>query len=418
MSLAGNEIINSSRAAAYAAAKGLGLDCVTCDHLAEYLGDEPYGDVGPDAPWWDHGQPQSWGFLGVYGLQVSGFDSNPVERNPTPLVGDGSALGRLRRRHREMAFTVGLMAVSECSLLYGLEWLSSALLGSQCGSVCSGDEMCMFACCPGCRDIPPQSGEPGDSELRHLYDVGLLEGPAVTDVEVLERDVLFATVSFTLAAGKPFIYREPLDTGMGWVPIGGGSLVTNTDPDAVYAQCTTARPCSSDPLCPPPALPPKPPVPRSPCYSTGRSTFRRTRIGLSPLDDAIWLENVPVIEVRAGSTDMRRLLVRFWANPQGNPCEDLLDPCNACTDINVSYLPANSTLRIDGRTARSVVECQQYPVGTALSTPVIYGPKGALFQYPVFVCPTGLCIEVWSRADYTAPDATARVLMVPRADMG
>lgn len=419
MSLAGNEVINSARAVAYAAAVGQGFDCGICEHLPEFLGDEPYEEIGPDAPWWDPGQPQSWGFLGVFGLDAAGFDSNPVERNPVPLVGEGSALGRLRRKHREMAFTVGLFALGECQLIYGLEWLSSALRGSQCSDqTCNGDELCMFACCPGCTDIPAATGEPGDNELRHLYDVGLLEGPTVTDVEELDAGVLFATVTFTLAAGKPFIYREPMAAGVGWVPLGNGQLLTNTDPDAVYAQCKTAKPCSNDPLCPPPALPPKPPVPLSPCYPVGRSSFRRTRISLSPIDDAIWLESVPLIEVRAGAQDMRRLMIRFWANPQGNPCDVYQDPCAACTDINVGYLPANSHLTIDGRTGRSVVECQQWPVGTSTSTPTIYGPQGKLFQYPTFICPTGLCIEVWSRQDFTASDATARVLLVPRADMG
>ncbi|MFJ9719887.1 hypothetical protein ACIRPQ_28845 [Streptomyces sp. NPDC101213] len=418
MSLAGNEIVNSARAVAYAEAAGLTFDCTVCEHLPDFLGDDPYEEVGPDAPWWDPGQPQSWGFLGVYGLQVAGFDSNPIERTPIPLVGDGSALGTLRRRHREISFTVGLFAVGECQLVYGLEWLASALRGSQCTGGCNGDELCMFSCCPGCVDIPAATGEPGDGELRHLYDVGLLEGPAVTDVETLDGDILFATVSFTLVAGKPYVYREPLAAGIGWVPLGGGELVTATDPDAVYAQCKPPKPCSTDPLCSSPPMPPKPPVPLSPCYTTGRGTFRRTRLSVSPIDDAIWLESVPLIEVRAGSQDMRRLLIRFWANRQGNPCDVYNDPCNACTDINVSYLPANSHLIIDGRTGRSVVECQQVPVGVATSTPTVYGPKGGLFQYPVFVCPTGLCIEVWSHSGFTASDATARVLMVPRADMG
>ncbi|MFI7278502.1 hypothetical protein [Streptomyces sp. NPDC049879] len=416
LSLAGNEIVNSPRALAAAAAAGLMIDCKPCDTLAEVLGEDPYGQVDATAPWWDDTQPQSWGFLGVFGTSVTGFDQNPVERNPTALVGDGSALGPLRRRHREIAWTVALFATGECEMAYGLEWLSAALRGAECsGGTCNGDAMCVYACCPG--TSPYEAGELGDSELRHLYDVGLLDGPQVSELEEYDG-VLVATVTFTLAAAKPFIYREPLEAGQDWVSLGGGDTVTNVDPDQVYQQCVTAKPCAQDPLCPPPALPPAPPVPRSPCYPTGRGTFLRSRISVSPLDQAAWLETVPVLEVRAGASDMRRLLIRFWQNPQGAPCDAFTDPCNACTDVNVGYLPAGSHLTIDGRVSRSVLECQQYPVGTATSTPTIYGPKGDLFQWPTLICPTGLCIEVWSDAGNTAADATARVLLVPRADMG
>ena len=411
MDLAGVEIVNSARAAVYARARGVPVECDPCPDLPAALGDMPYVDPATDgAPWYDPAVRESAGVLGVLGLGVAGFDSSPISREPTQLVGDGAVIGAARRQHRELAYTVLLIAAEECALSYGLEWLASALQGSACGG-CSGDELCVFSCCP----------VDGERELRHLYDVGVLDGPEVTETQYLGSGAVLATVTFSLAAGTPWIYREPLATGQegdGWVPLGSGDLVGPVDPDQVYERCLEPAPCAEDPMCPPPPLPPAPPAPASPCYSRGLGTFRRSRISVSPLSQPQWLETVPVLEVRAGSTDMRRLVVRFWQNPQGGECEGDLDPCAACTDINISYLPRGSLLRIDGRVRRSVVECPQVPIGTATSTPTIYGPQGGLYEWPTFTCPTGLCIEVWSQDGYTAPDATARVLLVPRSDVG
>lgn len=422
LQLAGNEVVNTARAVAYARAAGLPVTCEPCDSVAEAMGDDPYWTLQEGtAPWYDDAVPASKGFYGVFGLDVSGFNSSTITRSPTPLIGDGAALGPARRNHREIAWTVALITAGEAELSYAMEWLSTVLLGTQCeGRSCNGDEICVFSACPGSTPVPPgDRGVLGDHEIRHLYDVGVLSAPSITEKQWLGGGrFLWATVTFTLAAAKPWVYRDPLATNVDWVALGTGELVPNVDPDQVYQQCLQPEPCATDPMCPTPPMPPKPPQPLSPCYPRGLGTFRRSRIQVSPLDQSAWLETVPVLEVRTGSNAMRRLLVRFWANPQNNPCGSFQDPCNACADINVSYVPAGSTLRVDGRVQRSVVECPQFPIGTATSTPVIYGAEGAHFSWPTFPCPTGLCIEVWSRSDFTASDATARVLLVPRADAG
>lgn len=411
MELAGIEIVNSARATVYAQARGVPVQCDPCPDLPAALGDMPYQDpVTDDAPWYDPAVPESARFLGVLGIGVAGFDSGTLSRTSTPQAGAGASPGKARFHPRQLAYTVLMMADGDCALSYGLEWLSAALQGSACGN-CTGDQLCVFSCCP----------VDGDQELRHLYDVGVLDPLEVTDTQYLPGGVRLATVTFSLEALTPHIYREPLATGQpddGWVALGNGETVGPIDPDQVYERCLEPRPCAQDPLCPPPPMPPEPPAPQPPCYATGLGTFRRTRISVSPLAQPQWLETVPVLEVRPGSSAMRRLIVRFWENPQGEDCDEL-DPCAALTDINVSSsLPAGSTLRVDGRVRRSVVECPQVPIGIATSTPTIYGPRGGLHKWPTFVCPTGLCIEVWSQADYTAPDATARVLLVPRSDVG
>lgn len=418
-SLAGQELINSTRATTYAGNAGLAIQCEPCETTAAALAEDSYVDIAQDpAPWYDANSPQSTRFYGVFGLTVAGYAVNPVTRTPTQRVGEGATIGPLRKTSREIIYTVALLAADDCALSYGLEWLASSLNGTECGgSVCGGDELCVFSCCPG-SGAQGALGEFGDQEFRHLYDVGLLEGPSLGEVRYLTGGQIWAEVTFTLVAGKPWIYREPLITLSDWVPLIDGEVVQNIDPDAVYDECLQPKPCLEDPDCPQPALPPRPPAPLSPCFPTGQGNFYRTRIRVSPLDQLQWLETVPVLEVRTGNGIMRRLVVRFWANPQDNDCDLYNDPCNACMDINVSYLPRGSTLTVDGRVQRAVVECPQVPIGTTTATPTIYGPRGESFEWPVFGCPTGLCIEVWSRFEYTDPGAVARVQLVPRADVG
>jgi hypothetical protein len=418
MDLAGQEIINSARAMAYGGAAGLQIRCEPCDSLPFALDDLPYeATTDPDnaAPWYDPARPQSAQFLGVLGLGCSGFETNPTARTPSPLIGDGSALGVLRRTHREMGFTVLLIAENEPAMVYGLGWLATALRGGSCSSAtCRGDELCMFSSCPG-ETVGGDAS--GDAELRHLYDVGLLDGPTVSTRQSAGT-LLLATVTFTLAAGKPWIYQEPLDVGSDWVALASGDRRSNWDPDTVYTQCPTPVPCLQDPLCKDPALPPQAPIPISPCYPKGKGNFYRSVVSLSPLDVPQWLETVPVLELATGSKALRRLIVRFWANPQGLGCDDVTDPCSACLDISVAYLPAGATLTVDGRIQRATVDCPSGASGSSKSTPTIYGPQGRSFEWPVFACPTGLCIELLTQYENTARNAQARVSLIPRADVG
>lgn len=402
------EIVNTARAAAYAEAACLLTACDPCPGLAQAIADAPYADPSTDpAPWYDPSLPESANFLGLMGLSVSGYSASTLTRTPVQLVGDGAALGVGRRTHRELAYTVLLLALDECALAYALEWLAAALSGAPCGDACGGAELGAFACCP--------TGD-GARELRHLYGVALLDGPQVTQTTYFP-DGIIAQVTFTLAVSVPWIFREPLDTGTDWVTLAAGTELT-FDPDETYSECLEATPCLDDPTCPPPPLPVRAPVPVDPCYPTGEDTFYRSVIALKPVDQPEWLEAVPVLELETGGSALRRLIVRFWANPLGSDCQTVADPCAACTDIQIPYLPAGSTLTVDGRTQTAQVECPQGALGTATSTPTLYGPRGGSFDWPTFACPTGLCIEILSTTASTAADARARVLLVPRSDVG
>jgi hypothetical protein len=436
---AGTEIINTERAVAYSASAGLVLGCDTCFGLHRAINDQPYESPSqPDneAPWYDASLPESNDFLGVIGMGVTGLSRNPVERGLDPLVGGGSLLGSLRRTHREISYEVMLVARTDCAMEYGIAWLSSALMGATCSdATCMGDQLCMFSCCPVAGEtVSPEAcdyttagptadtfddDDPGTRQLRHLYGVGLMEGPEITEQQYLPGGFVLATVTFVLAASRPYIFREPLDTGTDWTELALGDIVGPIDPDRVYDQCPEFDPCLKDPTCTDPPLPYQAPVPANPCYKGGPGLFRRTVITIDPLSPPQWLETVPVIEISTGGSAMRRLFVRFWTNPDGGPCSDITsNPCDACFDMSINYLPAGASLLVDGRTQRASVGCPQGNRGYVQSTPAIYGTKGAMFEWPVFSCPTAMCIEILTDANATSVDARARVLLVPRADAG
>jgi len=431
LDFAGTEIINTARAVAYARGAGLPVQCSECDSLYAAVGDEPYQAPNTDtAPWYDTSQPESGQFLGVMGMGVAGTSASTLTRTPVPLVGEGSAVGFGRRNHREIAFTVSLIARGDRGLSYGIEWLASALQGASCSTMagCDGYEACMFTACPTETLAPLECGqgdtvpipEPGENvgaaELRHLFDVALLEGPALGEVRYLSGGFRWADATFTLVAGKPYIFREPVQTLTDWVPLGTQPIVGPVDPDAVYEECVTPEPCLTDPTCPTPPMPPRPPIPADPCYQGGAALFRRALVEIDPIAPPDWAEMVPVIEVSTGSAEMRRLIIRFWTSDASQPCSSLSDPCDACLDISMSYLPAGALLTVDGRVQRATVGCPQGDEGYVTTTPYIFGTAGQTFTWPVFACPTGLCVEVLSLATATAANAQVRVQMVPRSD--
>jgi hypothetical protein len=431
LSLAGVEVINNARAFAGAQAHSLPVMCEPCEGVAKGLDDPPYtGSPSLDeAPWYDKARPVSARFLGVMGMKVTGFNANPVARTVTELIGDGAALGTLRRAERETVWEVVLLALDEEALSYGYEWLAMVLRADSCAGSCGGADMCVMAACP-------TTYQDGNLKLRHLYNVGITDpiaeeerahlsgGTCVQDgcggcCDDDDSAPIFASATFTLTAGTPYIYREPYAVNDGvWTDLKPGDLLSNYDPEAIDDNCPEVVACISDPDCKAPALPPRVTIPQNPCWPTKAFSARREWLTVSPTLLPLWAEFVPVIEVYTGSAALRRLIVRFYPNPAGLDCAQAgADPCSACTSVNVAYLPPRSTFTLDGRTRTADVDCSTATQAGA-GSPALYGPGGSAFAWPVFECPTGFCIEVIAD-DSTVTDTTqARVFLVPRGDAG
>ncbi|MFJ8934021.1 hypothetical protein ACIRLA_46400 [Streptomyces sp. NPDC102364] len=430
--MAGVEAVSNARALAAARAHGLPVTCEPCDGVAKGLDDPPYtGSPSLDqAPWYDKSRPVSARFLGVMGMKADGFTTQPVERTATALIGDGSALGPLRRAGRDLVYEVVLLALDDEALSYGFEWLAMALRADGCGSSCGGADLCVMAACPA-------TYQDGNLKLRHLYNAGLTDGLKESARGYLsgggrcddagcggccdDEDLspVYAEATFTLTAGTPYIYREPYAVNDGvWTDLKPGDLLSKYDPEAIDDDCPEGIACVTDPDCKAPALPPRVTIPRNPCWPTKAFSARRAWLTVSPERLPLWSEFVPVIEVYTGTKALRRLIVRFYPNPAGLDCARAgADPCAACTSVNVAYLPARSTFTLDGRTRTADVDCSTATQAGA-GAPDLYGPGGAAFAWPVFECPTGFCIEVIAD-DATVTDTTqARVFLVPRGDAG
>lgn len=415
LALAGTEIVNTNRAAAYARTLGItSVQCPGCPTLPRALEETPYSSPDQDdAPWFDPTEPASKEFGGFVGLEVIGLSRAIGTRNIVPLTSDGAALHPLRRPHREIQIRVLALAKTECALSYGFNWLASALRGRMCSTGCSGDTLCFFTCCPPCGP-EPEPGEPdtcGDAYWRTMLNVGLLTMEQPTDVKKIPGGYL-AQLTYTLAAGNPFIWREPVLMATGPTP---GQQLPNYQDPGVPPDCAEPADCLRDDTCPPPPAPILPPVPIDACFPTGPFTASRLVVTLPRDRVPIWSEKVPLIVVRAGSKRLERLTIRWYGNPTQRDCATYIDPCAACAEVNIAFVPQGATLTIDGRIETAFVDCSGGP-GLITAEPQLYGRGGTPFVWPVFGCSDGQCLEIIARADSISPDTTVEVYYVVRED--
>jgi hypothetical protein len=466
LSMAGVELVNNERTATYARTLGItAINCPPCT-IAPALDEPPYTTPTADAaPWFDPYAPESGGFAGFFGLQVRGFNSSPITRTPIERLGDGAVITRARYNHREVVYTGVAMAVDQCSLSYGLAWLSTALRGSTCNP-CGGVEACAYTCCP-----TPENEE---STIRTMAQVGVLEGPITNRVAALGRKCggtdqpVIAEVEFTLILGRPWLYRSPIPIITGVSPPPGqncGAVGQSWDsvaatfatwddvdfgvanwneladePECVqwngqgcpndpgeYDQFGCSRlaghSCAEDPErpvdCPEPPAPPSVPRPYDPCAVCFDGPNTKTAsVTVPPNATPAWLDQVPLIEVTTGTQPARAILLRFYSNPTGatGVCDpNLLDPCTACATMAIPYVPPGATLTVDGRDFTASLDCDGGR-GTAVidDSTGIFGPNGRPYTWPVFDC-NGFCVTFTVPCDFP-DDVLVNVSVVARED--
>lgn len=262
--------------------------------------------------------------------------------------------------------------------------------------------------------------------LRHLYNVSLLEFGSQDENRSRAAGAWTCELTFTLKAGNPGIFHEPVPLVDSRKGIGPAPLLTDQIPDFridAVADCPQPSDClAASPYLvgagpwgpePFPGGNPADPAWRDPGYPT--TPFDASRIvydspaGMTPSV----LDKVPVIEVYAGGTDLHRSTVRFYDNPHGGrPTE--LDPCDALAEITLPWIPAKSKVRLDGRRQHVIVVCPDKHVQS--SDVVLYGPLGTLVEWPVFDCGQALVVELIAQSSTIAPDAWLRLSWSARAD--
>jgi hypothetical protein len=143
------EIINSTRAYAYADYAGICWlnDCSECDAVAVTTPGYPYtSPITDPAPWYDQYNPDSWGFLGVIGLDVSGADDSTRQASVHMSINGPGVIGPTYMAPRTMVVRALAIATDECSLQFGLTWLRQQYNAQH--DPCGGDTLTFYDCCP------------------------------------------------------------------------------------------------------------------------------------------------------------------------------------------------------------------------------------------------------------------------------
>lgn len=433
--LNGSEIINNARTVDYIR-NGYGPstlrvenDCgcpqsrelANCDGASSTL---PYTSPATDpAPWYSPTIPESIDFAGLFVTEFTGLGS-PFFRSVTSTITGGGVLGRLRAKERTLVWRGFLVGRTCCGVSYGLRWLTQQLAGSAasgCGD-CSTEDLDLLICCPDtpgptpCDIGPDILSIPNDDAFRTLKAVGLIVGPNI----ISERPTgcscgasCITEIEFSLVAGQPYLYRQPVTIGdcvlfppapvtcVEFIKVPPGTLA-----DCGDATCPDPASCTHDPRCPEPSLPvatdeiencacdPFDPV--QTCFSIPTSAFGN------------FFEGVPIITISSGSSALHGVTVRFFENPANLSCDVVAaDPCGQCDELQVRFIPAFSTLTIDGTTKKITILCPggiEEPGEKYTTSP---------FSWPVLKCiGTCICIEVDSAT--AASDACATVVVVPR----
>lgn len=427
--LGGVEFANTERVYSYLLAgygpPRLAVHGAGCS-IASLLGDAPYTTPsGDNAPWYDPVIPESADFAGLLVTNVAGGEDTPYQRSTYGNIAGGTVLGRLRPRGKALVYSGVLVGRTCCAVAYGLRWLTAVLVAGDRCNPCVGSDLEVITACPPA-DTEPCLGTSlatPASVFRTLKGVGLIDGPNLVGrgggscpcgcTETTE-------VTFTLAASSPFLWapaitfldHEPFPVPDGcvidWVKVPDGTICESLEPPV----CEEDLPCGSDPFCsPPPALP---------TYASGVDPCDCDPLDTAQLCQPIplattfgrYFDGVPIIEVYSGSAALRNVTVDLYEPEDGvfgeEDCTTIAtDPCLRDQRIRIRYVPAHSTLRIDGTTRRITLSC----AGGA-PVPGDANLSGS-FSWPELAC-TDTCICISADLLTVAADATATLLVVPR----
>lgn len=449
LALCGDEVVNAARLAAYVdhglSPNNFTILCKGCPGLEDILPcDETVSSVPvagyalPEldpAPWYDSNEPESKNFAGL--LVTSVTVSAPYGRNIAENIGDGTSLGRLRRKGRQIVVHGWLIGKTCCATQYGLQWLTSVLGDSPCvGQGCGGCDIDFLSCCPNMSgedaclsDVngQPYVREAGQTEyqratdfFRRMKGVGVVEGPNVISCKGNSCGCgcgALLEVEFTLQTSSPYVYsigevvlnQEPLGTCTDFSLCDVNWVVCADGESAPWCPTPTSA-CSDDPLNPLPALPPQPitSVPQGP----GGIPLQSQRTCVSVEAVKMWGDSTLNIDIYAGPTEpMRNVIIQIYSNAMGLSCDDtFFDDCTTCSTLIFSYIPAGGTLHFSGEERTVTVECNGI-VKPAFHS--VSSPTSVDFDWPDISC-NNSCVCITSDCNNTGDGATVTITRVDR----
>lgn len=190
------EMINSSRAYAYAEAAGIAWlnECDRCPDAhptATYT--TPAAD---DAPWYDPTNPDTERFLGVIGMDIEGADTSTRIVNVSQTLGSGGAIGPPYHGPRTLVVRAIAIAQDECALQAGMDWLQFTFADEV--DPCTADSLNYYDCCT--------DGDIADYR-RQFRETRITEGPDFIEIHrSMPSGGALAVFELTFVAGDPEEY--------------------------------------------------------------------------------------------------------------------------------------------------------------------------------------------------------------------
>jgi hypothetical protein len=379
-----------------------------------------------DAPWYDTTEPQSPFFGGLIIHSVAGLGPGKMTRKVTTTTVDGAVLGRRKQTAPVITVTGTLVGGSCCAVAYGLRWLRQALEGECDQPGCPGQDLVYLECCPS---IPEGAT---DAEIEALFaeqyrtikGVALVDSPEIVNTQGRSCGCgacPVTTVQFTLSGQQPCVFREPKTIVDNAVIMDGATLVENcftwikvADGEVCDdADCPDPEPCSTSSACPPPPAPPPPPIIIDTCLTCTPFEQYQRCVDVAPTDVPAWAKGALTYRVNSGGRFLRHVTLKLYENLFDLP-PDELDPCSACTEVNVSFIPAASTLVIDGEARTVTLECPGGVVEDA--SHLVAGAPGKTFTWPEVECggqQYAMCISV-DASEPVSPTASFDVLVTAK----
>lgn len=401
----GEELANSSRlvahltpgAPAYDGAEATGMPCA-CDIKVPYddtwpglegaLNNGPY--VITSAPWFDASKPESREFAGVWLMEVSGFDTVPVQRDVSEAICAGGVASWARDTSRSVTFSALIVACSNAGARYGLNWLSCLLRQS---NTRGGVDLAFYRSHPSGSNVSPVS------QLRTAYGAVLTSAPTVSEVagkggSHRHRQASIFRVDWEMVCTNPYLYGGVQTQVVGWDTTIEESITWAHAPDCEDTQ-SCDLPTIYNAECAPPIIELEAaqiPVCGGclPLCSIERRTWEL--VGPSSLCEET------TVTVRVDNTGESPLTVNFYWRPCGSD-----EQCDRVSPMTVSGLPAGMAVVADSITGRPYIDNdgeRQRQVG------IITTPSGAPWR-PTML-DTMMC---WELVAESAPGASYTVIV-------
>jgi hypothetical protein len=166
-----------------------------------------------------------------------------------------------------------------------------------------------------------------------------------------------------------------------------------------------------DPDCAVVPSPPRPPTIPDVCIiDTG--IWRRYYGFIQAPQVSDWLATIPTLEVTTGSSDGRQLRVRYYANPDNLPAEQV-DTTAWVAEQIISYLPAHTLMTLEGMTQRAWAEVEGDPAVSA--DHLLYGTNGRPAVWPVLDCGISYLVTLEAPTEEPAGNITVEAYLTTRA---